>query len=585
MPHPHLMVACGKEGTIYLLDRDNLGGYNPMTDPVVQEVLVANKGTWSSPAYFNNFLYYLGSGDVGSSDEMRAFQISNGSLATGPVSQTSGLFGFPGATPSVSADGTNNAIVWAIQTDAYTNRGPATLHAYNAYDLSQELYNSDQAGARDRCGGAVKFAVPTIANGKVYVGGAYSFSAFGTSSNSSPLVQISGSGTVSPNYERSRLVSGKRYTIAAIPRAGYVFNGWGGSIVANTRVLTFTMEDGLVLEAYFVPNPFGPALGSYQGLFSDQNGVDLQSSGLLSATVTKSGAFSAKVQQGASRYSISGQFLGSGFFSNSISHRGQSPISIQLQLALYGGNALYGNVGNGTWNAQLSAFRGVFSKTNPAPQANERFTFSIPGGGDPASQPQGDGFGAFKVDSLGRVTLSGTLSDGAKFSEAALLSQDGQFALYSAPYSGKGELFGWLAFTNGQTVDLQGQVNWSRSSQAPAKLYPAGFTNSVAALGSRFLFTNNTPVLNLNPGEVSFTGGNLAVSLTNQVTLSSKNKLSGPGKLSLSISPVTGLFKGNILPSSPGKMISFNGAVIQKQNYASGFFLGTNQSGRVFLGP
>jgi hypothetical protein len=301
--------------------------------------------------------------------------------------------------------------------------------------------------------------------------------------------------------------------------------------------------------------------------------------------VTKSGAFSAKVQQGAGRYSISGQFLGSGIFSNSISRRGQSPISIQLQLALFGGNALYGNVGNGTSNAQLSAFLGVYSKTNPAPQANERFTFLLPGGGDPASLPQGDGFGAFKVDSLGRVTLSGVLSDGTKFSESALLSEQGQFPIYSAPYSGKGELFGWLSFTNGQAVDLAGQVTWSKAAQATTKLYPAGFTNSVAAFGSQFLFMNKTPVLNLNPGEVSFTGGNLSGSFTNQVTLGSNNKVTGPGKFALSISPITGLFKGTVLPSSPGKMISFNGALIQKQSYGSGFFLGPSQSGRVFVGP
>jgi uncharacterized repeat protein (TIGR02543 family) len=585
MMNPHLMAVCGKEGTIYLLDRDNLGGYNSSSNSVVQEVANANNGTWSSPAYFNSLLYFLGSGDVGNSDVMRAFQISNGSLSTAPVSQTIAPFGFPGATPSISAGGTNNAIVWAIQTDGFKNNSPAILHAYNAYDLSQELYNSGQAGGRDRCGAAVKFAVPTIANGKVYVGSAYSFSVYGLATNSAPLVQISGLGTVSPNYERSRLVSGKRYTIVAIPRAGYVFNGWSGSVVANSRVLTFTMEDGLVLEANFVPNPFGPAVGNYQGLFSDPNGIDSQSSGVLNATVTKTGAFSAKVQLGAGRYSISGQFLGSGIFSNSISRRGQSPISVQLQLALFGGNALYGNIGNGTWNAQLSAFLGVYSKTNPAPQANERFTFLLPGGGDPASLPQGDGFGAFKVDGLGRVTLSGALSDGSKFSESALLSEQGQFPLYSAPYSGKGELFGWLSFTNGQTVDLAGQVNWSKASQATAKLYPAGFTNSIAGFGSRFLFTNKTPVLNLAPGEASFAGGNLSASITNQISLGSNNKVNGPGKFTLLISPVTGLFKGTVLPSSPGKMVSFNGAIIQKQNYGSGFFLGTSQSGRVFVGP
>jgi hypothetical protein len=90
--------------------------------------------------------------------------------------------------------------------------------------------------------------------------------------------------------------------------------------------------------------------------------------------------------------------------------------------------------------------------------------------------------------------------------------------------------------------------------------------------------------LNLAPGEALFTGGNLSASITNQISLGSNNKVNGPGKFTLSINPVTGLFKGTVLPSSSGRMVPFNGAVIQKQNYGSGFFLGTSQSGRVFVG-
>lgn len=174
--HPHLIVGCGKEGKIYLLDRDNLGHYNSVSDSqIIQEIANAVPGgTWSSAAYFNNLIFYHGSGDV-----LRSFKITNGLLGTSPASQSTTSFGFPGATPSISANGTNNAIAWVIQSDGYPG-GAAVLHAYNAYNLGQELYNSSMAGAKDVPGGAIKFTVPTIANGKVYVGAQSALSVFGS---------------------------------------------------------------------------------------------------------------------------------------------------------------------------------------------------------------------------------------------------------------------------------------------------------------------------------------------------------------------------------------------------------------------
>ncbi len=173
--HPHLIVGCGKEGRIYLVDRDKMGHYNSANDhQIVQELPGAVSGTWTPGAYFNRLIYFQGVSDV-----MKAFTITNGVLVASAATRSSTAFGFPGATPAISADGTNNGIVWIIQADAYSSAGPSVLHAYNATNLSQELYNSSQNLARDNPGGAVKFTVPTVAGGKVYVGAEFKLSVYG----------------------------------------------------------------------------------------------------------------------------------------------------------------------------------------------------------------------------------------------------------------------------------------------------------------------------------------------------------------------------------------------------------------------
>ena len=173
--HPHLLVGCGKEGKIYLVDRDNMGRFNSGSDTNVQELAGAVGGTWSSPAYFNNQIYYHGNGDV-----LKAFLITNGLLVASPASKSATSFGFPGATPTVSANGTNGGIVWDIDPTAYLSSGAAVLHAYNATNVAIELYNSSQNLSRDNPGPAVKMVPPVIAGGKVYVGAQYAVSVYGT---------------------------------------------------------------------------------------------------------------------------------------------------------------------------------------------------------------------------------------------------------------------------------------------------------------------------------------------------------------------------------------------------------------------
>ncbi len=192
--HPHLMIGAGKEGTLYLVDRDNMGHFNSANDGnIVQELHAMIGGLYGSGAYFNNLLFFQGSSDV-----MKAYRITNGVMSTTPVSMSTTTLGYLGYTPVISANGTSNAIAWVIQADAYANNGPAVLRAYNTTNLAQELYDSNQNLARDNPGAAIKYSVPVVANGKVYVGAEYALSVFGIG-NFLPAPIISPSGGVFTN--------------------------------------------------------------------------------------------------------------------------------------------------------------------------------------------------------------------------------------------------------------------------------------------------------------------------------------------------------------------------------------------------
>ncbi len=115
-------------------------------------------------------------------DSLKQFTVANGSLSQIPAHQSSNTFDFRGTTPVVSANGTTAGIVWALDTIAYQTGGPAVLHAYDATNVSNVLFVSPASGT-GAAGVAVKFTVPTVANGKVYVGGQGSFTVFALKPN------------------------------------------------------------------------------------------------------------------------------------------------------------------------------------------------------------------------------------------------------------------------------------------------------------------------------------------------------------------------------------------------------------------
>jgi len=161
-------MGAGKEGTIYVVDRENMGHFNS-NDQVVQELVHAlpgntdSAGNYGTPTYWNGSVYFCAD-----ADSVRQFSLTNGLLSNTPMALSANTYAFPGATLAVSSHGSTGGIVWALERPSETES--TVLHAYDAANVATELYNSNQAGSRDSAGLAVKFTVPTVANGKVYVG-------------------------------------------------------------------------------------------------------------------------------------------------------------------------------------------------------------------------------------------------------------------------------------------------------------------------------------------------------------------------------------------------------------------------------
>jgi outer membrane protein assembly factor BamB len=168
----YLAIGAGKDQNIYIVDRTNMGKFNPNNDNAIYQEIdgVLGGGEWAMAAYFDGNVYFAPQGN-----NLLQFQFSKARLSTSPLSKSVASFTYPGSTPSVSANGSSNGIVWAIEhSDPFD-----ILHAFRATNLAKELYNSNQAGNRDQFGTASHFGTPMIVNGKVYVGTTNGVAVFG----------------------------------------------------------------------------------------------------------------------------------------------------------------------------------------------------------------------------------------------------------------------------------------------------------------------------------------------------------------------------------------------------------------------
>jgi uncharacterized repeat protein (TIGR03803 family) len=344
-------------------------------------------------------------------------------------------------------------------------------------------------------------------------------------------------------------------------------------------------------SAYFVPSPFAQVAGSYNGLFYDPANVTPANAGFFTLQTTYLGKFSGALQMAGTHYSFGDQFDANGVGQATIPMSKSAPLTVWLQLDMTRGtDHLTGSVSNQTWAAALAGDLDVFNgSTSIAPQQGN-YTLVIPGAGA-APRPAGDSWGTVKLDAAGNVHLSGSLADGTSIAQTVPVSRGGAWPLYASLYSGQGLLLGWLALSSDSNQALAGNVLWLKSASSTAKYYANGLTLRTNIQGSPYTAPGGgTNLFNATNLVVVLSGGGLAQSITNHITLDANNKVVnlGSNKLSLSFSSSAGSFKGSVAgPAPASKSISFNGVVLENQGAASGlgFFLGSGQSGQVSIAP
>jgi Legume lectin domain/Chitobiase/beta-hexosaminidase C-terminal domain len=523
--YPNELVEMGKQGTMYLVSRDTMtttpahycNGCS--SDPeIVQESSGGQfAGMWSMPAYWNNTVYFAGSGGP-----LTAIPLSGGKLNYSSVTTSSPTFGFPGATPSISASGSTNGIVWLIDSSQYGSPGPgpgpAVLHAFNATSVSTELYNSTQAASgRDTAGNAVKFSVPTITNGKVYEGAAQEVDVYGLLSETAPVTNAP---VISPASES--VTTSVQVTIT---------DSTSGSSIYYTT-------DGTT------PVPGSGSTVKYSGAFT------LTSSATVNAIATAGSHTNSAVT--SEIYSIQSNPItsvndSSGFSASGLALSGNATLNgTRLRLTDGGGN----EAGSGfvTTPMNIQSFTADFSFQLTNPNA-DGITFTIHGGSTAAALgPNGGGLG------YGPVTVGGT--GGIPSSIAIkydLYNNNGEGTDSTGDYSdGASPTTPFVDMTS-SGVNLHSgdifQVHLSYSGTNLAMTITDETTEGEFA--NTFANVNIPSTIGGNAGYVGFTGGTGGATAIQEII--GFSFVSGPASLPQAatpvISPAAGSYPGSVAVS------------------------------------
>jgi hypothetical protein len=267
--YPHILVEAGKEGRILVLNRDNLGGYNvggtsnPHALQDITGALTYAEGLWSTPAYWNGNVYLWSEKNV-----PMLFKLNSGVMDTAPDSKSTITSGFPGASFSISSNGTQDGIAWAVRSDQFSTNGPAVLYAWDANDLTNTIYESDTDPTRDAAGIANKFSVPVVTDGKVYLVANGEVDVYGLFNGEPTAVAP----TISPNG--GTFASGQKVTLSTTTASAEIFYTLDGSTptTASTQY-TDPIEiatDTTLKAIASAPGYIQSAVRSAKFTFSDQ---------------------------------------------------------------------------------------------------------------------------------------------------------------------------------------------------------------------------------------------------------------------------------------------------------------------------
>ncbi len=395
-------------------------------------------------------------------------------------------------------------------------------------------------------------------------------------------VITNGDGTVSPILDGKALTAGRSYALTATAKAGNVFSNWTGSITTNKNPLTVKVESTMVLQANFIPNPFLPAKGTYNGLFAPTNGVTEETAGMLKGlAVRQNGTYSGTLLINGGSHAISGSFNLAGWATNQIKRgQGQGGLLTVVMNLLNSSNAapqVTGTVSGTNWAANLTA--GLAANSLPSAE----YTMLIPPDTNnmpPTNSPGGDGY-ALITNHLGTAKITGALADGTAFNQTVPVAQDGCVPIFANLYGSKGLLLGWinLDLTNTAGVSL----TWIRPARA-AGLYTNGFSNVL--LTNQILLSrwSNSPAsIGLLTNLSLLDTINDTNALTNiAINVSDTGAVAGRS-VSGAINSKTGLVTVTI--GSGASEVTGYGAILLNETNGGGYFLTSTNAEAITLGP
>ena len=399
-------------------------------------------------------------------------------------------------------------------------------------------------------------------------------------------VVVNGPGKVTPNLTNGFLEVGRNYSLRALPDKGYIFSNWTGGVFSSANPFTFTMQPGLTIRANFIPNPFLPRGGGYNGLFSEVDDDNLDTplvgrAGFFSASVTDRGTFSAYLLLEGKKLPWSGAFTPEGFATNGIARAGGN-LGAELQLRSDTNGFLTGRIYSSTWIAQLVAVQApVFSGANTSAFTG-KYTFNLSSNPTNRAVPIGISVGAISVSAKGVASVIAVLADDSTATQSVPLSTNGALPLHLALYSKKGLAQGWLNLVTNAApfLAVNGAVDWIRPFHASPGPFVLRFNTRAAAGGSPYRLNSSGGGFNFTNGHASFleSGSNY---FQNEFAISAKNKLLNydANALTFTFTPANGLYRGKVTVPGTNLVRNYQGAVFERGTVGFGWLLWTNVHG------